>query len=124
MITGLHHVRVAGPPGCETTARGFYSDLLGLHEIEQPPAIARRGGVWWALGDERQLHIGCDSDFLVGPKAHPAFEVEDQPALDALADRLEAAGFEPLWDDDLPGARRFYVKDPFGNRLELLAWRR
>jgi hypothetical protein len=25
------------------------------------------------------------------------------------------------WDAELPGARRFYTADPFGNRLELLA---
>jgi catechol 2,3-dioxygenase-like lactoylglutathione lyase family enzyme len=122
MITGLHHVRLAGPPGCEAKARAFYSDLLGLREIEQPPAIARRGGAWWALGDGRELHIGADGDFVVGPKAHPAFMLEDTTALEALAERLRGEGYEPTWDGDLPGARRFYIIDPFGNRLELLAW--
>jgi extradiol dioxygenase family protein len=34
---------------------------------------------------------------------------------------LEAAGAPVRWDDELPGARRFYTADPFGNRLELLA---
>jgi len=29
----------------------------------------------------------------------------------------------PVQDDDLlPGAERFYVTDPFGNRLEFLEW--
>jgi hypothetical protein len=40
---------------------------------------------------------------------------------DALAGKLARLGHEPCWDADLPGARRFYVDDPFGNRLELLA---
>jgi catechol 2,3-dioxygenase-like lactoylglutathione lyase family enzyme len=122
MITGLHHVRIAGPVGGEDEARAFYSDLLGLREIPQPPAIAARGGAWWDLGDGRELHIGADTDFLVGPKAHPALTVASPAALATLAERLEAAGFGLIWDTDLPGAQRFYVKDPFGNRLELLAW--
>ncbi len=38
----------------------------------------------------------------------------------ARAARLTAAGVEVTWDDDLPGYRRFYVHDPWNNRLELL----
>jgi extradiol dioxygenase family protein len=41
--------------------------------------------------------------------------------LERLAASLEAAGAPVRWDDELPGARRFYTADPFGNRLELLA---
>jgi predicted enzyme related to lactoylglutathione lyase len=41
--------------------------------------------------------------------------------LDALAERLSAAGHEVLWDEALPGLRRFYCSDPWGNRLELIA---
>ena len=42
-------------------------------------------------------------------------------ALDALARRLESAGCKVAWDDEIPGVRRFYTEDPWGNRLELLA---
>jgi catechol 2,3-dioxygenase-like lactoylglutathione lyase family enzyme len=121
VISGLHHVRLAGPRGCEAEARAFYSELLGLREIEQPPVLERRGGVWWALGDERQLHIGTDADFVAAPAAHPGLTLEDVAELEALAERLQRAGFKVCWDTELPGWRRFYVKDPFGNRLELLA---
>ena len=41
--------------------------------------------------------------------------------LDRLAERLGASGAGVLWDDALPGARRFYCEDPWGNRIELLA---
>ena len=37
-----------------------------------------------------------------------------------LAARCEAAGYPVRFDGVLPGYRRFYVADPFGNRLELL----
>jgi len=40
---------------------------------------------------------------------------------DALLARLRAAGHEAHEDDDLPGTRRAFVTDPFGNRLELIA---
>jgi catechol 2,3-dioxygenase-like lactoylglutathione lyase family enzyme len=40
---------------------------------------------------------------------------------EALAGRLAAAGHAVTWDESLPGEERFYVADPFGNRLELLA---
>ena len=39
----------------------------------------------------------------------------------AIGARLEAAGHDVTWDDGFPGHRRFYVNDPHGNRLELLA---
>ena len=37
-----------------------------------------------------------------------------------LADRLIAAGLEVRPDTELPGVRRCYVDDPFGNRIELI----
>ena len=33
---------------------------------------------------------------------------------------LEAAGFPIRTDAELPGYRRFYTEDPFGNRIECL----
>ncbi len=117
MITGLDHVQVAAPPGCEAQARAFYGALLGLSEVRKPPELAARGGVWFACGTQ-QLHVGVAPDFTPATKAHPAFTVD---GLEQLAARLVASGFEVRWDGDLPGVARFYVADPWGNRLELLA---
>jgi catechol 2,3-dioxygenase-like lactoylglutathione lyase family enzyme len=117
MILGLDHVQVAAPPGCEAQARRFYGELLGLSEIPKPASLAGRGGVWFSLGDQ-QLHVGVEDPFEPARKAHPALRVE---GLDALAERLVAAGAPVRWDEDLPGVRRFYTEDPWGNRLELLA---
>jgi catechol 2,3-dioxygenase-like lactoylglutathione lyase family enzyme len=118
----LDHVQIAAPPGCEAEARRFFGDLLGLEEIEKPEPLRSRGGAWFALGDGGQLHIGVEEPFAPARKAHPAFRL---PAaeLDELASRLEAAGERVEWDDSLPGTRRFYTADPWGNRLELLAAR-
>lgn len=118
-VLGLDHVQIAAPAGCEDAARRFYGELLGLVEVLKPEPLRARGGVWFAVGSQ-QLHVGVEAGFAPARKAHPALLVESS-ALDALAERLEAAGFEVTWDHDLPGVRRFYVADPWGNRVELLA---
>jgi catechol 2,3-dioxygenase-like lactoylglutathione lyase family enzyme len=117
MITALDHVQVAMPAGGERDARGFYSDLLGLDELEKPAALAARGGAWFALPDGRQLHLGVEDPFRPSRKAHPAFVAS---SLDVLAGRIEAGGLPVRWDEELAPRRRFYGEDPFGNRLEFL----
>jgi catechol 2,3-dioxygenase-like lactoylglutathione lyase family enzyme len=122
-ITAIDHVQVAAPPGCEGEARAFYGGLLGLEEIDKPPQLAARGGVWFRCG-EQQLHIGVTESFAAAAKAHPALAVDGERALQVLGSRLEAAGTELRWDSSIPGTSRFYAEDPWGNRLELLSTRR
>jgi catechol 2,3-dioxygenase-like lactoylglutathione lyase family enzyme len=117
VIIGLDHVQVAAPPGCEAEARAFYGGLLGLTERGKPASLAARGGVWFACGAQ-QLHVGVAADFAPAAKAHPAFAVA---GLDELAARLVTAGVEVRWDAEIPELARFYVDDPWGNRIELLA---
>ena len=117
MLTGIDHVQLAAPPDCEADARRFYGELLGLEEVEKPAPLALRGGVWFACG-QQQVHVGVEREFAPARKAHPAFHVRD---LDALAERLRDAGVEVAEDASLPGVRRAYVHDPFGNRIELVA---
>ena len=117
MIEALDHVQVAMPAGREDEARRFYSGLLGLEGLEKPATLAGRGGAWFALPDGRQLHLGVEEPFGPSRKAHPAFVVTD---LDGLAERLGGAGSPVRWDGKLAPRRRFYGKDPFGNRLEFL----
>jgi catechol 2,3-dioxygenase-like lactoylglutathione lyase family enzyme len=50
-------------------------------------------------------------------KAHIAYQVEN---LEAFRARLVAAGVVITDDEPLPGFDRFYVDDPFGNRVEIL----
>ena len=116
MLIGLDHVQLAMPAGGEASARQFYSGLLGLHELEKPAPLAGRGGCWFA-GPAIQLHLGVEAQFAPARKAHPAFLVRD---LAALTELLAQAGVAVAPDETVPGVRRCYASDPFGNRLEFI----
>ncbi len=115
-IVSLHHVQLAMPPGREAEARDFYSKVLGFEELPKPEHLARRGGAWFRAGSA-ELHLGVEDDFRPAKKAHAALLVDD---LAELLARCSAAGVDVTTDQPLPGYERAYVRDPFGNRIELL----
>ena len=116
----LHHVQVSCPAGGEDGARRFYTEVLGIPEVDKPPVLASRGGCWFRA-EGVEVHVGVERPFAPARKAHPAFLVDDADALRSVAARAEAAGFPVVWDADLPGFRRFYTADGNGNRVEILA---
>ena len=116
MFGNVHHVQLAMPRGEEAAARAFFVDVLGMTEIDKPAVLAARGGVWFRAGSV-ELHLGVEDDFRPAGKAHPGIVVDD---LDTLVEHLAGAGQNVQWDRDLPGFRRAYAHDPFGNRLEFL----
>lgn len=100
------------PAGAEDQARAFYTGLFGLVEVAKPAALAGRGGVWFTGGGVN-LHLGVEDPFRPAQKAHPALIVDDLEAAQAVLQGGEISA--------LPGLRRFFVADPFGNRIEVLA---
>lgn len=122
MFEGIDHVQLAAPVGCEPAARRFYGVLLGLAELPKPAALAVRGGAWFQCGAQ-QIHIGVESEFRAAKKAHPALRLASEAALIALRARLEAAGVVTRDSEEVAGVARFFVDDPWGNRLELVALR-
>ena len=112
----IHHVQLASPAGSEDASRAFYSGVLGLAELDKPPALARRGGCWFR-GHGIELHLGIEAEFRPARKAHPAFIVDDLAALSA---KLTKAGHVVTSDEPLKGYTRVYIDDPFGNRIELM----
>jgi len=115
-IVGLDHVQLAMPPGGEEQARAFYGGLLGMAEIPKPEPLAARGGCWFEAHGV-QLHLGVEEPFVPARKAHPALRVAD---LERLRAALQSAGVALTPDEAVPGVRRFYVTDPFGNRIECI----
>jgi catechol 2,3-dioxygenase-like lactoylglutathione lyase family enzyme len=116
VVAGLDHVQLAMPAGREDQARAFYAGLLGLRELGKPAPLAARGGCWFE-GPAIQIHLGVEADFTPARKAHPALRVAD---LEVCRRVLAAGGVQIVPDTTLPDVRRFYVADPFGNRLELI----
>jgi catechol 2,3-dioxygenase-like lactoylglutathione lyase family enzyme len=115
-VIGLDHILIAIPEGTEPDARAFYCGLLGFIETPKPEALAGRGGLWLHAGNF-VLHIGTEKDFVAPRRAHPGFLVDN---LAAMIERLRAENVELTFDVPLPGYDRVHIRDPFGNRLELL----
>lgn len=113
---GWHHVLLAMPPGGEEAADGFYAERLGLEAVPKPAHLATRGGRWYR-GAGLELHLGAEDGFRASTKSHPAMRVR---GLAELRRALERDGVTVTDDTQLDGQERWYVTDPFGNRLELI----
>ena len=113
---GLHHVQLAMPSGGDEQAVEFYQGVLGIPQVEKPLHLQKRGGCWFEI-DQTRIHLGVDAEFRPAVKAHPAILVDD---LSALRSALEAAHVQIHVDQPLPEHDRFYISDPFGNRIEFL----
>ena len=105
------------PRGGEREAGEYFAETLGLTELAKPASLAGRGGVWFALPDGRELHLGVEETFRPAEKAHPAFSCS---SLDELARLMTEKGYPVEWDERLAPRRRFYGEDPFGNRVEFI----
>lgn len=116
LISGLDHVQIEAPAGCEAQARAFFGGFLGLPELLKPEALRARGGVWFGLPDGRQLHVGVTPNFVAREKGHPALRCADLAAFQAHCDAHGVA----YRADAEAGAPRVFLRDPFGNRLEVV----
>jgi|SRR5437667_10338665 len=117
MIKQLHHVNVTVPNDLEAATKQFYGAVLGLEELPKPEGT-RKSGAWYQIGAV-QLHLSIEdgADGLLSAR-HVCFAVSD---LDETQRRLQNARVEIIPDDrPIPGVRRFYVRDPGGNRIEIV----
>lgn len=111
----LSHVNVPMPRGGEDAARRFYGDLLGLAEVPKPEPLRARGGAWFEAGG-LDVHLGVVDGFE--PREAPQHFGLETDDVDALERRLAENGFAT--DPGRPAPwRRFFVRDPFGNRIEI-----
>jgi catechol 2,3-dioxygenase-like lactoylglutathione lyase family enzyme len=121
-IVGLDHVTIQIDDGDEALRRAlrFYVELLGLAPLDRPPNTDNgRSGAWLACGPQ-QLHIITGAEASAENRAsrrHPAFRVSN---LEALRQRLQTVGVEIIAGNRFPGQERFFVRDPWGNRLEFV----
>jgi len=111
---GVHHIALTIPAGAEPQVRAFYGGVLGMTEVDD----GGPGGCHFRSGDlEFDFDVDLDAYAPIPRQAHPGTVVAD---LDALAARLAEKGVAVEWDNRFPGYRRFFARDPLGNRLEFL----
>jgi catechol 2,3-dioxygenase-like lactoylglutathione lyase family enzyme len=115
-LRAIDHVQLAMPRGGEPLARAFYEGLLGVTEVPKPADLAARGGCWFERG-ALKIHLGVEDHFRPARKAHPGFIVD---GLRALAAKLRQADCRVTEGESFDGNIRFFVDDPFGNRIELI----
>ena len=118
MNAAFHHVNVTVPRSLEEAAKHFYGVVMGLQEVPKPESSRARGGAWYQLG-QVQLHLSIEEPLGENclSKRHVCYTVRD---LAEAEERFRNAGVEILPDDQpMPGWKRFYVRDPGGNRLEI-----
>lgn len=99
-------------------ARRFYAGVLGLTEIPKPRTFDFVA-LWFDLGGGHTLHLlKKDAPDTVSPR-HFCLRVADAAAARA---HLARHGVETRETTLIPGADRFFVSDPDGNRIEVLQW--
>ena len=117
MINQLHHVNVTVRPDLETATKKFYGSVLGLEELPKPKGT-RNSGAWYRIGP-LQLHLSLEdeADGRLSTR-HICLTVSD---LGSAEKRFREAGVEIIPDErPIPGTRRFYVRDPGGNQIEIV----
>lgn len=119
-IETIDHLQILAPTGSEAAIRQFYGETLGLVEVEKPPELRARGGVWYKIGPGAVLlHIGVEDAPPDAGRRHFAFRVSDVAgARQALAEAGVRTGDAPR----VSGMPRFYAWDPFGNQIEFMAY--
>lgn len=115
----IDHVQLAIPVGGEERARKFYCGVLGFEEVQKPSLLRKNGGVWFQFGSVN-IHVDLEDPFIAAKKAHPAIRVKN---IEAMKDFLHEKHMDFAVDERLTDTNRFYLRDPFGNRLEFLEWR-
>ena len=108
----LDHILLPIPEGKTMEARAFYSQILNLTEI---PGEHPGGAIWFEIAGI-QLHLREESGGSLSLR-HPAFEVSN---LAGARQELEQKGVTISYSSDIEGRQRFFFRDPFGNRIELL----
>jgi catechol 2,3-dioxygenase-like lactoylglutathione lyase family enzyme len=114
-VTQIDHVSVVITD--VERSRRFYRDLLGLKEIAKPRTFDFVV-LWFDLGNQ-QLHLlRKDRPDSQSPR-HFALRVAD---VRAAREYCQERGLATEETTPIPGAERFFIYDPDGNRVEVIQW--
>jgi catechol 2,3-dioxygenase-like lactoylglutathione lyase family enzyme len=114
-LTGIHHNSVVTSDA--NRAREFYVGVLRMKEIPYPSTFDFPV-IWFELGDQQVHLIVSNQPDSISPR-HIAFHVQNASAARKALTAMGVAIEETV---KIPGAERFFVFDPDGNRIELIEW--
>jgi catechol 2,3-dioxygenase-like lactoylglutathione lyase family enzyme len=100
-------------------SRRFYRELLGLKEIARPRTFDFVV-LWFDLGNQHLHLLLKDRPDSESPR-HFALRVTDAAAARTY---LRQRGIATQETTPIPGADRFFIHDPDGNRIEIIQWLR
>ena len=114
-VTQLDHVSVLVTD--IERSRRYYRDLLGLPEIAKPRTFDFKV-LWFDLGNQH-LHLLVKEKPDGRSPRHFALRVKD---VQAARTYLREKGIATEETTVIPGADRFFIYDPDGNRIEVIQW--
>lgn len=118
-VRRIQHVSIGIAAGREAEGRRFYGEALGLREKRRPMGLKDRALIWFAIGDnEDEIHLISTPGYVATDLGgnHLCVEVDDIAAMRA---RMQAHGVAIEETSVIDHRPRFFVTDPFGNRIEL-----
>ena len=114
-VTQLDHVSVIITDVARS--RRFYRDLLGLQEIPKPRTFDFVV-LWFDLGNMHIHLLLKDKPDTISAR-HFALRVAD---VEAARTWFAEHGVPIQETTRIPGADRFFIQDPDGNRIEIIQW--
>src|SRR4051794_29330006 len=111
----LQHVSLEIRKG-DTARTLAFCGVLGFDEVDPPESLRERTA--WVQRGATQVHLLWTDDPVAPPSGHAAVVVEDW---ERTVSALRAAGYEPEERPRHWGARRVFVRDPTGHRVEVMA---
>jgi catechol 2,3-dioxygenase-like lactoylglutathione lyase family enzyme len=115
-VQRLQHTSVPMPPGHEEAARRFYGEVLNMEEKPVPQSIAHMGLIWFYAGED-EIHVVREESFGGGSsEQHFCLQVDD---LDWYRRQFAKYSVEIEETIVVTNRPRCFVRDPFGNKIEM-----
>lgn len=116
-VVKIQHVSIPMPPGGMGQARAFFGDTLGLEEKPVPAVLNPEEIVWFRLGDgDQELHVFTETGDVRSQGQHLCIQVDNATT---WRESLTSRGVTIEETDAIVNRPRFFIRDPFGNRIEI-----
>ena len=117
-VVRIQHTSVPMPPGAARQAREFYANVMAMPEISPPTSLDHQELIWFSAGDGgAEVHVFADESLSAKSAGqHLCLQVDNVAEYRA---RFSEAGIPIEETTAIPNRPRFFVRDPFGNLIEI-----